>query len=97
MTKDEHFLMCLAEECAEVAQRITKALRFGLDETQEGHALNNRERITEELYDLTAVATLCERRGLILGVVPNERTIQTKRDKIERYLNISREQGTLTE
>ena len=30
MTREEHLLTIVAEECAEVAQRATKALRFGL-------------------------------------------------------------------
>lgn len=96
MTRDEHLLLCLAEECAEVSQRIMKALRFGNDEVQEGQALNNRERTTEELYDLTAVATLCERRGLVLGVLPNDKAIARKEAKIEKYFAISRKQGTLS-
>lgn len=96
MTREEHLLLCLAEECAEVAQRISKQLRFGSDEQQEGQALNNIQRTTEELFDLTAVATICEREGLVLGVLPNEAAIQRKLAKIEKYFAISREQGTLT-
>jgi len=97
MTRDEHLLSCLAEECAEVAQRISKQLRFGSFEQQAGQALNNIERTTEELFDLTAVATICERAGLVLGVMPNEAAIQRKMAKIEKYFAISREQGTLQE
>lgn len=96
MTREEHLLLCLAEECAEVAQRISKQLRFGSEEQQEGQALNNIQRTTEELYDLTAVATICEREGLVLGVLPNEAAIQRKLAKIEEFFAISREQGTLT-
>lgn len=95
MTREEHLLICLAEECAEVAQRVSKALRFGLDEVQEGQALNNRQRISEELFDLFAVATICDRSGLLSGVEPNERTIARKLAKIEKYFDISRAQGTL--
>lgn len=97
MNEREYLLTCLAEECSEVAKCVSKALRFGLDDAEPGQALNNRERITEELFDLNAVATLCERAGLILGVLPNERAIQRKADKIERFKAISRDQGTLQE
>ena len=96
MTREEHLLLCLAEECAEVAQHISKQLRFGSEEQQEGQALNNIQRTTEELYDLTAVATICERAGLVLGVMPNEKAIQRKLEKIEKFFAISREQGTLS-
>jgi NTP pyrophosphatase (non-canonical NTP hydrolase) len=97
MNKHEYLLTCLAEECNEVAQRISKALRFGLDEVQPDQPLNNRERITEELHDLNAVAVLCERAGLVISVMPNERTIERKRSKIEYFKRISRNQGTLQE
>lgn len=97
MTREEHLLLCLAEECAEVAQRISKQLRFGSTEQQEGQALNNIQRTTEELYDLTAVATICEREGLVLGVMSNEKAVARKLEKIEKFFAISRNQGTLSE
>lgn len=96
MTREEHLLLCLAEECAEVAQRVSKALRFGLEEVQDGQSLTNKQRITEELFDLCAVATICEREGLIWGVMPNNTAIERKLAKIEKYFAISREQGTLS-
>jgi hypothetical protein len=34
MNITEHLLATLAEECAEVAQATSKALRFGLDEPE---------------------------------------------------------------
>lgn len=65
MTRDEHLLVIAAEECAEIAKRCSKALRFGLNETQAdaGHAvtgspeesLTNRERIELEYNDLAGV------------------------------------------
>lgn len=96
MTENEHLLLCLAEECDEVGQRIMKALRFGLEEVQEGQSLNNKQRISEELFDLVAVATLCDRAGLLAGVEPNEKAIQRKRDKIAKFMAISRDQGVLS-
>lgn len=64
MTKEEYLFVSLAEECAEVQQRICKALRFGLEEKQvDGPSANpsdsakktNRERILEEMLDLTSL------------------------------------------
>ena len=31
MNKQEYLLTCLSEECAEIQQAVSKALRFGLD------------------------------------------------------------------
>ena len=55
MNNEEYILTLIAEECNEVAQRATKSLRFGLDETQEGQEYTNRERLLQEFWDLTTV------------------------------------------
>lgn len=95
MTREEHLLLCLAEECAEVAQRVSKALRFGLSEIQPAQPLTNAERVVDEFHDLFAVATLLEAERIIGHIVPTEATVNAKAAKIERYFAISREQGTL--
>jgi len=94
MTKRENLLTCLAEECAEVAQRVSKALRFGLDEIQPGQTLTNAERIAQELNDLVAVAELLEE----CGAVPRNQTIadiERKKSKLAAFLEYSRECGTV--
>ena len=95
MNRKEHLLACLAEECDEVGQRVMKALRFGLDEVQDGQSLSNQQRISEELFDLIAVATICDREGLLAGVEPNEKAVQRKLQKIEKFMAISKAQGVL--
>lgn len=60
MTKREYLLVCLMEECAEVAQRASKALRFGLDEVQQGKDLSNEQLIVEELRDLEVTRLMLE-------------------------------------
>jgi hypothetical protein len=55
MNKTEYLLTCLAEECAEVGQRASKAIRFGLDETQPGQDKSNAMRMLLELMDVMAV------------------------------------------
>jgi hypothetical protein len=37
INETDHLLACLAEECAEVSQRVMKALRFGINEIQPEH------------------------------------------------------------
>lgn len=98
MTREEHLLTCLSEECAEVAQRVSKALRFGLNEVQAGQPLTNAQRIAEELGDLFAVVTICNDARLVpLPAGGPAEIIAAKRAKIERYFAISREQGALIE
>lgn len=99
MSRSEHLLSCLAEECCEVGQRVSKALRFGLHEIQQGQPLNNAHRIIDELNDLlSVVAILIEE--CILPDFPEEggqNLIDAKRAKIERFMAISRETGALSE
>lgn len=95
MTEQEYLLTILAEECAEVSQRVCKALRFGLAEVQPGQGLTNRERIEEELHDLCSVARLLEQRGTLSRVYPTPVEVLEKREKIERFRVVSVAQGVL--
>lgn len=88
MTKDQHLLNILAEECNEVGQRAIKAVRFGLDEIQPGQTLTNRERIELELGDLMGLADM-------LGLTPNEDSRKVKPHRVERYMKLSLEFGQL--
>lgn len=97
MIEREHYLICLAEECNEVGQRVHKALRFGLSEIQAGQPLTNAERIVEELKDLLAVAEICYQTGLIGNYFPLNEELDAKERKIKKFFAISREQGTLTD
>lgn len=95
MTENEHLLLCLAEECDEVGQRVMKALRFGLDEIQPGQPLNNAERIVEELQDLISVATILRRRLVLPSCHVPDDVIQAKAAKIAKFMEIGRQNGVL--
>lgn len=58
-------LTILVEECAEVIQRATKALRFGLQEVQPGQVWTNDCRLAQEIGDLYATINLAQLNGLI--------------------------------
>lgn len=91
MTTQEHLLAILAEECAEIAQRASKALRFGLDEIQPEQPLTNAERIMEEFDDLRGVVGMMQDRALLPGSVA--RRIQAKQEKVGKFLRYSAECG----
>jgi hypothetical protein len=96
MTRSEHLLTCLAEECAEVAQRVSKALRFGLKEIQDGQSATNAQRIDAEIDDLISVVVILQNEGILpASPYPSAERIQAKKMKIERFMAISIEQGTL--
>lgn len=94
MNRSEHLLSCLAEECAEVGQRVSKALRFGLQEKQPGQSMTNAERIVTELLDLRAVIEMLEADNAFL--VPNNLiVIAIKKAKVEKFMDYAEECGTL--
>ena len=56
----------LQEESAEISQRVSKAIRFGLDEIQPGQELNNRERSEEEVNDFGGTLAFLHKQGILL-------------------------------
>lgn len=90
MNKIEHLLVVLGEECAEVAQRASKAIRFGLYEVQPGQAEDNKRRIERELADLMATAEL-------LGLQVRDEDKDAKREKLRKFMDYASERGTLQE
>jgi len=95
MKRIEHLLWILAEESAEVAQRSSKAARFGLSEKQPGQLMTNAGRIAHEIHDLLGIVEMLVEAGAI--AYPNDRgAIDDKKAKVERYLLYSRQCGTLS-
>lgn len=99
MNRSEHLLTCLSEECNEVGQRVSKALRFGLTEVQRGQPLNNAERIVDELNDLFAVIAILIEEGILPDFLDGsgEALTDAKRAKINRYMEIARSTGALSQ
>lgn len=95
LTFDQHLMVCVAEECDEVGQRIAKALRFGLNEVQPGQGLTNAQRISGELTDLLVVARVLMARGIIPPFDPTAETFNAKMDKILTHMPIGQANGVL--
>lgn len=87
----------MAEECAETAKRVSKALRFGPLEVQPGDDRTNADRILEEYHDLQAAVAMLQDEGLLPVVHIGEvaERILAKRQKVERFLEYSELCGTL--
>jgi hypothetical protein len=98
MTRTEHLLICLAEECAEIIQRVSKAIRFGLQEVQPGQLLTNAQRIVEEVHDFCGVLELLTEDGTFGKLSDQEIqiAIEAKKKKLEKYMQCSRACGALT-
>lgn len=95
MNRREHLLTIAAEECAEVAQRISKALRFGVMEIQPGQPLTNGERIGQELTDLLTVMEMVREEHPSVCDWGDSEAQAAKRAKVEKFLLYSAQCGTL--
>jgi len=98
MTRREHLLVCLAEECSEVVKEVTKILRFGLDdgpiESLGGKILEpNSVRLDNELNDVMAVVEMLKKDGVDIWF--SSEKARTKWDKVEKYMEYAHKKGTL--
>lgn len=95
MTRTDHLLVILMEECAEVTQRASKILRFGLSEIQADQNLTNSDRLSLEIADLLAAVDMLAEAGAITR--PTEAMMNsrraTKKVQVERYLSYSNSLG----
>ena len=94
MKREEHLLIILGEECVETAQRVSKALRFGLKEVQPEHTLCNSERIIYEFNDIDAVMEILKDEGYLEKVI-NREAIEKKKEKVKKYMKHSIDIGIL--
>lgn len=100
----QYLLVKLIEECAEVQQRATKALTFGMYESQSAGPslndspeakLNNNERLAQEFDDLIAVSEMLNEHINVPLSTTNTRAKELKKEKIKKYMEYSRKVGTL--
>jgi len=99
MNKEKYLLVKIQEECAEVSQRVAKAIRFGLKNIQNGQDKNNLERLKEEILDLFAALVIFEDevdiKLLDLDFENFDELIDNRIERIEKYMDYSRELGEL--
>jgi NTP pyrophosphatase (non-canonical NTP hydrolase) len=87
---ERELLTILIEECAEVAQRATKMLRFGVMEVQEGQKLTNAERLSDETGDLECLITMCADEGLMVKSRIHD-AHRKKWAKLEKYMQTAKD------
>src|SRR5262245_2216839 len=100
MTEVDYLLVCLIEECAEVsrecaeiAQRAAKALRFGLDNTvPEDNPLTMRDKLVGEIADLLAVIAGLQALGA-LPPIPDHLSNEAKQYRRAYALELARKFG----
>lgn len=107
LSREQYLLTCLAEEASEVGEeaaklvkRATKAIRFGLEEVQQGQDKNNIERIAKVIglmcYELNDLIAILEELGCDnsnFQQVGDRQAIDAKKTKLDGYMFISKSRG----
>ena len=95
MTKIEHLLTCMSEECAEVIKEVSKALRFGLDDSHPCEPGTNHVRIERELNDLYGTIELLAENGIHFKRV--EALVFDKKLRIKNFMGYAIQRKTITD
>lgn len=101
MDKTEHLLVCLLEECAEVQQAVTKALRFGLEgvNPNKPEFSTNAKNIIREYCDTIAVIELLVEEGILEERSSDEVSsmVWIAKTKKRQFMKIACQCGTLSD
>lgn len=91
MNLKQHYLIILEEELIETAQRVSKAIRFGLQEVEPGQPLTNEERIMYEYNDIVAMLELLYEGRFMknISAMNNRQAIRSKKEKVAKYIDYS--------
>lgn len=95
MNITEHLLACLIEECAEIQQAATKALRFGLTDGYPGADTTNSQDIAREITDLIAVIDICREHGIAPQPAEAKAMYEQKIDRVKKYMGYAKTTGAL--
>jgi len=103
MNRTDYLLTCLMEECGELIQECSKALRFGLQDKWEEDPKppdwrekpTPHDAIIREYFDIVAVMDLLRGTRVIASqsIQSIEEMVNTKKQRIDRYMHYSEERG----
>lgn len=96
VNKSEYLLVCLMEECAEIQQAASKALRFGMENGHPDGQHSNRAELSKEIGELDNLVEMLSDRDLIHGE-SRLHGFLSKRKRLEEYMRVSCQCGTLEE
>lgn len=88
-----YLLICLMEECSEVAIEASKCLRFGPNDTHKETKGSPKERLAFEVDDILAIIDCLREHGLDI-VQDADRQID-KKIRLQRAMKYSKEKGLL--
>jgi len=86
LTRIEHLLACLGEECGELQQEVGKCLRFGYDETNRKHGGRNIDNLKKEATDVMAMFDMLSDETKDLEGLDMEH-FDNKQAKVQHYID----------
>lgn len=95
MNKEQMLLLKVAEECNEIAQVCSKAIRFGLESKHPSGGPTNLERIGEEFEDLLVALKMLFGEDYTINHVDYVEYDTKRVDRVNKYLQVSRDLGIL--
>lgn len=96
MTINENLLVVASEECSEISQAISKAIRFGMqNHNPYNNGTNNEYEILVEYYQLQAVFEMLVERGIVRKLTDDEidTIVADKKAKVKHYEELSSSLG----
>lgn len=96
MNRQEHLLVILMEECAELQKECAKALRFGLDDHAPDSIDTNEEKIYHEFNHVMAIGEMLKKDSIV-PISYRMSIVNEKKKAVEKWLLYSKEKGTLTD
>lgn len=98
MNQQQHSLLVFEEELGELTlellklqQLVSKAIRFGPDDTKRELEKTNKERIKSEWNDVLGSIEILKKVGI--DITPNSHAIANKIAKVEKYAEYSKSLG----
>ncbi|MGC6767752.1 hypothetical protein [Enterococcus sp. LJL51] len=98
MNINEHLVLVAMEECAEIQQALSKALRFGFDDYRPSTPdETNEDQILTEYYQLTAMIEELQHKNILKSLTEVEvMEIKSKKiNKVYKYAEYSKQRKLL--
>lgn len=90
MTRNENIIVVAMEECAELTQALSKALRFGMDAHHCETGIVNSDTVLYEYTQLQAVMEMIsEEYGLKLDDKIKQSIMSSKKSNVEKFYQMT--------
>jgi len=97
MTRLQHLLIKLAEECNELSKAAQKSALFGLDKGHPNGTTSNEDDMQREFNDILALISMLKDDNYLEKIHENKKLIEIKKEKVEFYIKYAMDIGSINE